>query len=244
MSVTQPIPVTIQVPDLKWITIPAGAFLFGEESQQTTHHLESFEIALYPVTNIQYQCFIDDGGYVDDRWWRELQKPEIENSKWPQVNRPRTNVDWNEATSFTRWLSARLKQPIRLPNELEWEKAARGEKGLEYPWGNGYEAGNANVNESSIEGGAYLGQTVAVGLYPRDESPWQVRDMAGNVLEWCNEITTDVNESVRDSSPSPAQRGGAWFDNPHDARAARRDELDPDGRYDDVGFRLLRSPPS
>ncbi len=242
MSETQAIQATLQVPDIDWVTIPAGEFIYGEDSEQTTHYLETFQIARYPVTNAQYQCFIDDGGYENDHWWQGLEKPEIEESEWPQGNRPRTNVNWYEATAFTRWLSDRLNQLIRLPSEQEWEKAARGERGLKYPWGDGYEAGNANVRES---GGSFLEQTIGVGLYPRDKSPKGVKDMAGNVVEWCNEMTADVNDNTQNSSPTPVLRGGAWSNDPDDARAANRHRGGvPDFRDYDVGFRLLRSPPS
>jgi formylglycine-generating enzyme required for sulfatase activity len=235
---------TINVPDIDWVTVPAGDFIYGKDSEQTSHYLDAFEIARYPVTNAQYQCFIDDDGYENEKWWQALKKPEIQASKWPQGNRPRTDVSGYEATAFTRWLSDRLNETIRLPNEHEWEKAARGENGFEYPWGVGYEAGDANVDESDIEGGAYLKQTVAVGLYPRDESPWGSRDMAGNVVEWCNEISNDDKESTQNTSPSPVLRGGAWNFDPVSARAAYRDGFNPDYRDNYIGFRLLRSPPS
>jgi formylglycine-generating enzyme required for sulfatase activity len=236
---------TINVPDIDWVTVPAGDFLYGKDSEQTSHYLQAFEISRYPVTNTQYQCFIDDDGYENEQWWQALKKPEIQASKWPQGNRPRTDVSGYEATAFTRWLSDRLNETIRLPNEHEWEKAARGERGFEYPWGEGYETGNANVDESDIEGGTHLQQTVAVGLYPRDESPSGSRDMAGNVLEWCDKIANNVKVSTRNTRPSPVLRGGAWDLKPGLARAARRlGHYFPVGRGSNIGFRLLRSPPS
>ena len=64
--------------------------MYGGGTEQTTRHLESFWIAKYPVTNSQFQTFIDDGGYGDDRWWRDLTKPEPDPSSWPPANRPRT----------------------------------------------------------------------------------------------------------------------------------------------------------
>ncbi|MGD8842823.1 MAG: SUMF1/EgtB/PvdO family nonheme iron enzyme, partial [Gammaproteobacteria bacterium] len=211
------------VPDIDWVPVPAGEFIYGEDESQTSLYLEAFEIARYPVTNRQYQCFVDDGGYEDERWWQDLQKPEIRPSDWPQGNRPRVNVDWFEATAFKRWLSARLGYDVRLPYEHEWEKAARGEKGLVYPWGEDYRSGCANVDESSLEDGAYLEQTTAVGLYPRDNSPYEARDMAGNIVEWCNEVAPGRDGVISiGAPPSPVLRGGSWYYLPRLARAALR----------------------
>lgn len=107
---------------------------------------------------------------VRPRWWTDLERPEPEQPRWPQPNRPQTNLDWYEAVAFTRWFNARLglaEGSIRLPTELEWEweKAARGEQGLTYPWGNDYESGFANVDETETKQGPwYLKQTTAVGV--------------------------------------------------------------------------------
>ncbi len=233
---------TILVPDIDWVTIPAGEFIYGEGETQTTLYLDAFEIARYPVTNAQYQCFIDDDGYEDNQWWQGLEKQTVERSDWPQGNRPKVKVSWYEATAFTRWLSARLNKDIRLPFEHEWEKAARGEKGLVYPWGNEYETGFANVNESDRKGGVYLKQTTAVGLYPRDDSSNQIRDMCGNVLEWCNEFGTESVESDDDESRMQVLRGGSWILGPEFARAAFRYGGSTYHHDINLGFRLLRSP--
>jgi formylglycine-generating enzyme required for sulfatase activity len=124
----------ILLPDIDWVEIPAGPFLYGEGESQQEIHLERFQIGRYPITNSQYQCFIDAGGYEEKRWWQGLERPEPKQSTWNQPNRPRTNVNWYEAVAFTRWLSVQLDQSIRLPAEQEWEKAARGMDGREYPW--------------------------------------------------------------------------------------------------------------
>lgn len=232
------------MPDIDWVKIPAGEFIYGEGKSQTTLSLDAFEIARYPVTNAQYQCFVEDDGYADERWWQGLEKPEIRPSVWPQSNRPRTYVDWYEVTAFARWMSARLNEAIRLPFEHEWEKAARGTDGRAYPWGAEYVNGHANVNESRNQGD-YLKQTTAVGLFPHDESPYKARDMAGNVWEWCNEFNPNQTGATPTETPSPGLRGGSWDFDPDDARAAYRFRYrNPDGRYNYLGFRLLRSRPS
>jgi formylglycine-generating enzyme required for sulfatase activity len=231
------------LPDIDWVGIPAGTFIYGEGKEQQELHLDRFQISRYPITNSQYQTFIDAGGYAEERWWRDLKKPEPEKSTWEQSNRPRTNVDWYEAVAFTRWLTAQLNQPIRLPTEQEWEKAARGADGRQYPWGNEYINGYANVDESE-EKGEYLEQTTAVGLYPKDKSPYGVRDMAGNVWEWCqnkyehpDQIDPDTSEDWR------VLRGGSWVHDPGYARAAYRFRFYPDARDHGRGFRVVLSAP-
>jgi formylglycine-generating enzyme required for sulfatase activity len=152
-------------------------------------------------------------------------------------------VDWYEAVAFSRWLAAQLNQPIRLLTEQEWEKAARGTDGREYPWGNGYIKGRANVDESG-EKGEYLAQTTAVGLYPMDNSPYGVRDMTGNVWEWCLNKYDQPEQIEPDTSGGRrVLRGGSWFLNPEFARAAHRYRDLPDFRGNDRGFRVLLSAP-
>jgi len=233
---------TLRVPDIDWIEIPSGPFVYGEGSGQTNPHLDDYRISKYPVTNQQFQTFIDDGGYQDERWWVDLKKPEPQATRWTQGNRPRTNVDWYEANAFTRWLSAVLGMEIRLPTEQEWEKAARGEHGLIYPWGNEYRSGFANIDEKSNNVGPwYLQQTTAVGLYPHGRSPYNIEDMSGTVWEWClNKYAQPDMTKADTSGDSRVLRGGSWFDLQGDARADHRGgRYDPDDRYGFIGFRVL-----
>ncbi len=116
------------LPEFDWVEIPVGEFIFGREEKhnEATLFLETFHISRYPITNIQYQTFIDDGGYQNERWWQDLKKPDAEESQWHHANRPRTDVNWYEAVAFCRWLSAQRNYKIQLPSEQQWEKAAHG----------------------------------------------------------------------------------------------------------------------
>jgi len=233
------------LPDIAWVEIPGGSFVY---QRGETRELPTFWIARYPVTNAQYQAFVDDGGYRRSSLWKDLQRPKRKASTWSQPNRPRTDLDWYEALAFTCWLNVRLGLPegsLRLPTELEWEKAARGEHGRIYPWGAEYRSGYANVDEKNPNVGPwYLDQTTAVGLYPHGCSPYGVDDLSGNVWEWCLNKYDDVAALTPDKSGDRrALRGGSWFLDPDFARAVFRGWVRPEFRDYGGGFRLLSSVP-
>jgi formylglycine-generating enzyme required for sulfatase activity len=135
------------LPEIHWVEIPEGKYIYQEGWEGETRRLKVFLMARYPITNAQYQAFIDAGGYGRETpglwqkvkylwptgdWWRKLKRPAPQASRWPQSNRPKTNVDWYEAVAFCRWLSAQLDREVRLPTEDEWERAARGPEKSEY----------------------------------------------------------------------------------------------------------------
>jgi formylglycine-generating enzyme required for sulfatase activity len=155
-------------PAIGWVEIPAGSFLYGAKKERRDN--DAFRIGRVPITNVQYQAFIAAGGYTENRWWEGLER-RIESPiepNWEQPNRPRERVYWCEAMAYCAWLSDTLQLDVRLPTEWEWERAARGTDGREYPWGDGYRAGYANINETNQEAGpSYLQQTTAVGTYPQ-----------------------------------------------------------------------------
>ena len=159
-------------------------------------------------------------------------------------------MDWYEAVAFTRWLTAQLGLPggsVRLPTEFEWEKAARGEEGPIYPWGDEYRSGFANIDETARKDGPwYLKQTTAVGMYPQGRSPYapSVEDLAGNVWEWCLNKSRQAGCVTADTSgDSRCLRGGSWLGASDLARADGRSGGHPEFRYDYWGFRVLSSVP-
>lgn len=236
----------ILLPDIDWVDVAEGPFKYGEEAEDV--HLHAFRLARYPVTNVQFQCFIDDGGYDDEAWWRGLERNDPAPSRWEYANHPRETVSWYQATAFCRWLDARMREHgqladgwhVRLPTEQEWEKAARGTDGRDFPWGD-FASGRANMDEMSGNAGPHsLAQTSAVGIYPEGDSPCAALDMAGNVWEWCASKYDPKDAS--DAAPR-VLRGGSWNVDRAYCRCACRDGFHPGFPYRDFGFRVCLAPP-
>jgi formylglycine-generating enzyme required for sulfatase activity len=232
-------------PDIDWCEIPAGEFRYQDGERRT---LPAFHIARYPVTNRQFRCFTGDpAGFANPAWWKGLAErlDAASEPAWPEGNHPRETVSWCEAVAFCRWLSDRLGFEVRLPTEVEWEKAARGTGGREYPWGDGYRPGFANINETwGNAGPTNLERTTAVGLYPQGASPYGVLDMAGNVWEWCLNEYDHPERTGMKGDALRALRGGSWRDHRYYCRAAFRYGYTPDSRDGHGGFRVVRPPSS
>ena len=234
------------LPDIDWVHIetPQG-FVYQRHRHPS---LPAFDIARYPVTHRQFQAFIDAGGYAAGApWWDGLAEHVVAPAAgvWTEPNAPRERVSWYEAVAFCRWLSAAIGQDIRLPTEHQWERAASGTDGLEYPWGDGWIAGAANCCEVTIDGlpvRVEVGRTTAVGLYPLTCAEGAA-DLAGNVWEWClNDWENPENLGVSGEA-SRVLRGGSWDDNTQDLRAAFRLHGRPGDRGGDIGFRVYRVAP-
>ena len=153
-------------------------------------------------------------------------------------------MSWYEAVAYCRWLSEQLAADIRLPTEQQWEKAARGTEGREYPWGDGYRVGFANIDETRDKAGPHsLGETSPVGIYPQGNTPEGIADLSGNVSEWCLNEREKPERTKTGGSQDRVLRGGGWNDFADFARAAYRLGHGPDDRDVSIGFRVVLCSP-
>jgi len=238
------------LPDIAWQPVPAGSFLWQQGEERATG---AYRIARYPVTNLQYRVFTEADDYADPQWWQEgYLGPEPARPQWDQANRPRVEVAWVEALAYCRWLTARFQaagligsdEQIRLPTEYEWEKAARGTDGRSFPWGEGYRSGDANIDEARDGTGPLsLRETTAVGLYPRNVSPYGLIDCSGNVWDWCLNKYADPDDTDTAGKDERALRGGSWGNDQGLARVSARLRSVVGNRPDGLGFRLVCSVP-
>lgn len=144
-----------------------------KEAPAHTVEIKGFRIGKYPVTNTEYAQFLRESG--------SQSMP----TSWPlglmpigTGNTPVYTIGAEEADEYAAWLSSRTGKQFRLPTEVEWEVAAKGRSGFEYPWGEEFIADHANTLESGIL------CTTPVGIFPAGASIYGCMDLAGNVEEY------------------------------------------------------------
>jgi formylglycine-generating enzyme required for sulfatase activity len=161
------------------IGIVAGSFLMGSDAEnETPQHqvtLPEYWIGKHPVTHAQYAEFIKQAGHPAPKkaGWFGKKAPQ------KKLDHPVVSVSWYDCMAYCQWLSEQSGRNYRLPSEAEWEKAARGEDGRAYPWGNEWDAARCNHDGES---------TTPVTAYANSASPYGCLDMAGNVWEWTSTL--------------------------------------------------------
>jgi formylglycine-generating enzyme required for sulfatase activity len=263
------------------VYVPEGEFLMGTEDSDTYAHdnekpqqrvnLDAFWIDQTEVTNAMFKRFVAATGYQTDAeeqgfsWIFNLTDAtfeEVDGADWQHPRGPDSNIEglddhpvvqvsWNDSLAYCKWVERRL------PTETEWEKAARGEHGQTFSWGDQEIAGNrlnfadrmldvtwADMN--IVDGYEF---TAPTGNYPAGASPYGAFDMSGNVYEWVADwYDSDYYTSAPDSNPQGpttgeyrVKRGGSWHSSWFYLRAAYRSKNNPDFRDDSYGFRCARS---
>ncbi|MDP6853852.1 MAG: SUMF1/EgtB/PvdO family nonheme iron enzyme, partial [Candidatus Marinimicrobia bacterium] len=224
------------------VTVLAGDYTWGSEDEIRTISYD-YEIMKYEVTNTQYVSYLEEallsgditvssstaqGYYAGDENYSagEYEYLDLDDTDcriiWDGAsfsviegygNHPVVEVTWFGAHAFAEYYG------LRLPSEYEWEKAARGMTGADYPWGEDYGddiSDNANYGNSGdpyeVGDWAEYPQTTPIGYFNGENgttdspSPYGAYDMAGNVWNWTHSWWSET-------SSSRVFRGGSWYGN-------------------------------
>jgi len=172
-------PINIQYFEPETINIPAGPFLMGSNaragisSHETPQHeinLPDYRFGKYPVTNAQYEEFVRDThrSVAPEMGWDGLKVP-------PGLEKlPVVSVTFYDALAYCQWLSEKTHRSYSIPNEAQWEKAARGNDQRIYPWGDKIDLNRCNHDQAEV---------ASVNAYPA-QSEYGCFDLVGNVRQW------------------------------------------------------------
>ena len=212
---------------------------YADETPRQKIFLKGFYIDTFEVTNERYKKYVDDLGAVSPANWENNDFLEGKNKE------PVTWVTWFDAANFCQWAKKML------PTEKQWERAAKGTKGNEYPWGNEYQSSIANLSKRA----GSKNKPVTVGSFPKSVSKEGVHDLVGNVWEWVaddyrpykgstykNNYYDSGYKILRGHSASDIGHfPGAMYANAIKmfARSGYRQFANPDEPGPDVGFRCV-----
>lgn len=215
------------------VTVPAGVVHHqsARGSKVELRAVEAFRIAEHLVTVHEYGELIDDGGYDDPGLWspegwrwrldHDVEAPRFWDApdEWEPyliANRPVVGVSAFEAEAYAAY------RACRLPTELEWERACRGDDDRAHPWGDSWH------DDRCGHRGHGPRCTLPVGIFPRGLSPWGIHDLVGNVWQW----TSDARGELR------IVCGGGWNNLPWSIGSAGRNAFQPHARFSNLGLRL------
>lgn len=219
------------------VLIPGGTFRVGwkrrlpGEVPEKRVTLSPYLIGKCEVTQAQMRVFCEQTGRTlpPRAWWE------------PRADEPAQDMFFDDATAYCDWAG------LRLPTEMEWEFAARGDGDIAFPWGN--EAAAARRARLSGGGSTSLGRTAPVGSFGEGASPFGCLDMLGNVWEWVSDWYAHplglAAESVDPQGPAEGEarmiRGGAWSTSAESGPMEERRQTSPSAHQCDIGFRVAAS---
>jgi len=209
--------------------VPAGEFQYGPERRPA--RTAAYWIGRYQVTNAEYKRFLDENPHHPAPHvaadWAAPYNWDAQRRDYPpgKATHPVVLVRWSDAQAFCQWAG------LRLATEEEWEKAARGSDGRQYPWGD--EPPSVEVCNCDH---ATLGTSPTGSYSPQGDSPFGCGDMAGNVAEWTS--AAGGSDDVR------VVRGGAWPFAPEDNKVTYRLEAQAERLTPYIGFRAVADWPA
>lgn len=234
------------------VVVPAGSFMMGSPESEPGRYSDEgprhrVSIA-YDLAVGRYEITFDEwDACVAARKCRHLDAP------WERGRQPVVNVSWNEATTYTDWLSQVTGQEYRLPSESEWEYTARGNTNTSFWMGEHNSRTQVNyINYDIRTDGPYDARTVRVDRPGFEANPFGLYHVHGNVWEWVEDCyhssysgapTSGLawTSDCSDRPPHRILRGGSWNTHQKNARSGSRYRVVPETRDSLTGFRVVRT---
>jgi formylglycine-generating enzyme required for sulfatase activity len=233
-----------QTPVPEMVVLPAGSFLMGspqteegrddDEGPQRRVTVPAFATGKYEVTWAEWDRCVAAGSCAS-----------LPSDGYGGGSRPVTNVSWNEAAAYTKWLSNKTGQTYRLLSEAEWEYGARAGNTLRWSFGD---------TEGSLGSYAWFSSNAASATHTvgtKTANAFGLFDMHGNVWEWVQDCHAENYSAGQPSNGSAYTsgssftdrviRGGSWEDDPWKLRSANRSSVPPAGGDVSIGFRVART---
>lgn len=218
---------------------------YARTGPQRSVSLDGFWLDRTEVTNAQYDGCVADGVCSGPL---ECKKGEPTFTDSEKSDHPVVCVDWHQAQAYCAWAGARL------PTEAEWEYAFRGKQGLIYPWGDSFDGAKLNYCDSNCDVAHAddrfddgYSKAAPAAFHPEDASWCGALDMGGNVSEWVADWLSDYSGEAESNPTGPLSgsdkviRGGSWYVHPVYCQGAMRGAVEPDTRFDYLGFRCAVS---
>ncbi len=242
---------TVMLPDgipMDLVWIPGGSFLMGRAPLERDAHddeapqhgvtlTQGFWMGMREVTQAQWRAVMGTTPWAGKKY--VVEGPDM----------PAVHVSWDDAQDFAKRLGELTGKAFRLPTEAEWERACRADTTTRFYWGD--DAGISDIDENAWWKRNVLTteEKHARPVGTKKANPWGLCDMAGNVFEWCADWYAPypagpvADPAGPETGKQKVVRGGSWMTIAGNGRSARRGHDAPGSAYEDLGFRLVASPP-
>lgn len=207
--------------DSEMVLVPAGVFIMGPDTAESSVAVDTFRIDPMEVTNRAFSAFLNADTAFAKYFYDSMAIAKTGSAFEPKTGfeeHPVTYASWSAANAFCTWKGKRL------PLEKEWEKAARGEDGRTYPWG------EAAPDTTMLNWSSKFGGTTSAGRFEAGKSPYGIYDMSGNVWEWCSDAI----------SSNRVRKGGGWNSNTSSVHPSYQSKISPSSKEKALGFRCAK----
>ena len=228
--------------DTLFVYITPGSFIMGSPDHERGRGSDEMQHEVTLIRGYEIQATL-----VTQGQWRTVMGNNPSHFQERGQDCPVEGVSWNDCQEFIKRVNKKGNYVYRLPTEAEWEYACRA--------GAFTSCYNGEIMELFCRHdpcldliGWYCGNSSRKTHPVAEKNPnaWGLFDMLGNVSEWCGDwygeyaAVPQINPAGPAFGPGRIVRGGSWFSNAQNCRAASRFYCAINYRSDFIGLRLVK----